>query len=90
MIVSFGDYKGSGLVIGGKQYTAKYRPTYFNGKFLDHKNLPREETDGTKYSLVFDIFSFIIVCGSAFAHFVATYWNQEGGGILIDERNNDC
>jgi hypothetical protein len=50
---SVGNYKGSGLVIGGKQYSAKYRPTYFNGKFLEHYNLPREDTDGTKYSLVF-------------------------------------
>ena len=33
MIVSFGYYKGAGLVIGGNQYSANYRPTYFNGKF---------------------------------------------------------
>ena len=51
MIVSFGDYDGCELVVGGKVVDTKHRPIIFDGSRIDHMNLPT--LVGNKYSLVF-------------------------------------
>tara|TARA_R110000823_G_scaffold312318_1_gene438901 strand:- start:417 stop:917 length:501 start_codon:yes stop_codon:yes gene_type:complete len=51
MLVSFGDYKGSKIMIEGKEYDARRNPVIFNGSQLEHWNT--EQKGGTKYSLVF-------------------------------------
>ena len=51
MIVSFGEYAGCELVVGGQVVDAKYRPVIFDGSKIEHRNLPT--LVGTKYSLVF-------------------------------------
>ena len=51
MIVSFGDYEGCELVVGGRVVDTKYRPIIFDGSRVEHMNIPT--LVGTKYSLVF-------------------------------------
>lgn len=57
MLVSFGDYEGSNIIVDGKEYSAKDQPLIFNGSELEHYNT--KQLSGTKYSLVFykDIYS---------------------------------
>jgi len=51
LLVSFGDYTGSKIVIEGKDYDANCCPIVFNGSLLEHWNT--DDLVGTKYSLVF-------------------------------------
>jgi len=51
LIVSIGEYEGCKLVIGEKEYDAKYQPLIFNGAEHEHRNT--DDLTGNKYSLVF-------------------------------------
>jgi hypothetical protein len=51
LLVSFGDYEGCELVVGGKVVDTKNRPVIFDGSRVEHMNLPM--LAGTKYSLVY-------------------------------------
>lgn len=51
LLVSFGDYTGCNIVVDGKTYDAKYRPTIFDGAKYEHWNT--NDLVGTKYSLVY-------------------------------------
>lgn len=53
LLVSFGEYEGCNIYIGGKKYDAKCRPTIFDGAKLEHYN--SDDLVGTKYSLVYFI-----------------------------------
>lgn len=51
LLVSFGDYEGCNIVVEGKIYDAKHRPTIFDGAKCEHWN--SDDLLGTKYSLVY-------------------------------------
>ena len=51
LLVSFGEYSGCELVIGGQIYDTKNVPVIFDGSRIEHMNLPTLVE--TKYSLVF-------------------------------------
>lgn len=51
LLVSFGNYEGCNIVIGGVEYDAFHRPIIFDGGKIEHWNTPLES--GIKYSLVF-------------------------------------
>lgn len=51
LLVSFGNYEGCNIMIGGVEYDAFHRPVIFDGGKIEHWNTPLE--NGTKYSLVF-------------------------------------
>lgn len=51
LLVSFGDYEGCKIVVDGKTYDAKHRPTIFDGAKYEHYNT--DDLVGTKYSLVY-------------------------------------
>ena len=51
MLVSFGDYTGSNIVVNNKKYCAKNRPIIFDGYKYEHYNT--DDLIGDKYSLVF-------------------------------------
>jgi hypothetical protein len=51
ILVSFGDYTGSNIVINDVKYNAYLQPILFNGALLEHYNTP--DLNGDKYSLVF-------------------------------------
>jgi len=51
VLVSFGEYTGSNIVVEEKIYDAKNTPIMFNGSLLEHYNTP--DLEGNKYSLVF-------------------------------------
>lgn len=51
MLVSFGDYTGSNIVVNNKSYCAKNRPIIFDGCKYEHYNT--DDLVGDKYSLVF-------------------------------------
>ena len=51
LLVSFGEYTGSNIVIEGKEYNTNCRPVIFNGAELLHWNT--DNLQGNKYSLVF-------------------------------------
>ena len=51
LLVSFGNYEGCNIVIGGVEYDAFHRPVIFDGAKIEHWNTPLET--GIKYSLVF-------------------------------------
>jgi len=50
LAVSFGDFTGGELVVGGKDYQTKEYPIIFNGALSEHFNRP---ISGDRYSLVF-------------------------------------
>lgn len=52
LLVSFGDYKGGNIIIGGEEYDTKYKPTIFNGSKLEHYNT-KFIGEHNKYSLIF-------------------------------------
>ena len=51
LLVSFGDYTGSKIVIEGIEYDSKCTPLIFNGFLAEHWNT--EDLEGTKCSLIF-------------------------------------
>jgi hypothetical protein len=50
LIVGLGDYSGGDLIVSGKAYSIKYKPTIFNGSIHPHKTA---NFKGERYSLVF-------------------------------------
>jgi len=53
VLISFGEYTGSNIVIEGINYDARHRPLMFNGSLLNHWNT--QDLQGNKYSLVYYI-----------------------------------
>ena len=51
MLVSFGEYSGSNIVIDGQEYNTNCKPIIFNGAELEHWNT--DDLVGNKYSLVY-------------------------------------
>lgn len=51
MLLSFGNYTGSKIIIENIVYDAYYNPIIFDGSKLEHWNT--DDLQGTKYSLVF-------------------------------------
>lgn len=51
MLVSFGEYTGSNIVIEGTEFNTNCRPVIFNGAELLHWNT--DNLQGNKYSLVY-------------------------------------
>ena len=53
LLVSFGEYTGSPIVVEDYIYNTRHRPIMFNGSKLLHWNTP--DLEGNKYSLVYYI-----------------------------------
>ena len=51
MVVSFGDYTGCELVVGGEVVETRHTPVIFDGTQIEHYNRPT--LVGTKFSLVY-------------------------------------
>jgi len=51
MLVSFGEYFGSNIVVAGQVFNTNCRPIIFNGAELEHYNT--DDLIGNKYSLVY-------------------------------------
>ena len=51
MLVSFGDYTGCKIVVGGIEYDTNCNPIIFDGSNIEHWNT--DDLEGTKYSLIF-------------------------------------
>ena len=56
LLVSFGDYTGSNIVVNNVLYNAKNKPLLFNGAENEHYNT--DDLVGNKYSLIYYISSF--------------------------------
>jgi hypothetical protein len=50
-LVSFGEYTGCNIIVGGKEYNTNCQPICFDGSLIEHYNT--DDLVGNKYSLVF-------------------------------------
>jgi hypothetical protein len=64
LLVSFGDYEGGNIMIGGEEYDTKYRPTIFNGSKLEHYNT-KFKGEHNKYSLIYFNINYAVKKGGS-------------------------